>query len=205
MLLERKFLIERPDERLDFSHQVVRQAVYDSLNILQRRRLHLAVAGALVDLHQDTHSPSEVAMHYSQSGASYRLLAAEYNVRAGERLLRTYGFRQAIETFDRVLKTFEEVEDSPPPDIRRALEGLGLAYESMFDAEGVTNTYRKLQSWARKQGDRPLMIAKLQPADHHAGAIRPTKRKQRAVARAAALSGGGRRGGGAVTRTSRPA
>ena len=50
VLLERKFLIERPDERLDFSHQVVRQAVYDSLNILQRRRLHLAVAGALVDL-----------------------------------------------------------------------------------------------------------------------------------------------------------
>ena len=46
MLLDRKFLIERPDERLDFSHQVVRQAVYDSLNILQRRRLHLAVAGA---------------------------------------------------------------------------------------------------------------------------------------------------------------
>ena len=64
VLLDRKFLIERPDERLDFSHQVVRQAVYDSLNILQRRRLHLAVAGALVDLHQDNHSPSEVAMHY---------------------------------------------------------------------------------------------------------------------------------------------
>ena len=49
ILLQRKFLIERPDERLDFSHQVVRQAVYDSLNILQRRRLHLAVAEALVE------------------------------------------------------------------------------------------------------------------------------------------------------------
>ncbi len=36
---------------------------------------------------------------------------------------------------------------------------MGLAYESLFDAEGVTNTYRKLQTWARKQGDRPLMIA----------------------------------------------
>jgi DNA-binding SARP family transcriptional activator len=159
VLLDRKFLIERPDERLDFSHQVVRQAVYDSLNILQRRRLHLAVAGALVDLHQDNHSPSEVAMHYSQSGASYRLLAAEYNVRAGERLLRTYGFRQAIEAFDRALKAFEEMAESPPTEVRRALEGMGLAYESLFDAEGVTNTYRQLQMWARKQGDRPLMIA----------------------------------------------
>ena len=159
VLLDRKFLIERPDERLDFSHEVVRQAVYDSLNILQRRRLHLAVAGALVDLHQDNHSPSEVAMHYWQSGASYRQLAAEYSVRAGERLLRTYGFRQAIEVFDRALKTFEELADSPPEYIRRGLEGMGLAYESLFDAEGVTSTYRRLQTWARKQGDRPLMIA----------------------------------------------
>jgi DNA-binding SARP family transcriptional activator len=159
VLLDRKFLIERPDERLDFSHQVVRQAVYDSLNILQRRRLHLAVAAALVDLHQDSHSPSEVALHYSQAGASYRQVAAEYNVRAGEKLLRTYGFRQAIEAFDRALKTFEELADSPPAYIRRALEGLGLAYESLFDAEGVAGTYRKLQTWARKQGDRSLLVA----------------------------------------------
>jgi tetratricopeptide (TPR) repeat protein len=159
VLLDRKFLIERPDERLDFSHQVVRQAVYDSLNILQRRRLHLAVAVALVELHQDSHSPSEVALHYSQAGASYRELAAEYSVRAGEKLLRTYGFRQAIEAFDRALKTFDELPDSPPAYMRRALEGLGLAYESLFDAEGVTNTYRRLQTWARKQGDRSLMVA----------------------------------------------
>ena len=43
--------------------------------------------------------------------------------------------------------------------MRRGLEGLGLAYESLFDAEGVTSTYRKLQTWARKQGNRSLMIA----------------------------------------------
>ena len=41
-LLKRRFLIERPDERLDFGHHVVRQTIHDSLNILQRRRLHLA-------------------------------------------------------------------------------------------------------------------------------------------------------------------
>ncbi len=159
VLLERKFLIERPDERLDFSHQVVRQAVYDSLNILQRRRLHLAVAEALVNLHQDELSPSEVALHYAQSGASYRHLAAEYQVRAAEKLLRTYGFRQAIETFDRALAVLQEMPDQSPVYIRRALEGLGLANESLFEVDGVTDTYRKLQNWARKQGDRSLLVA----------------------------------------------
>lgn len=159
VLLERKFLVERLDERLDFSHEVVRQAVYDSLNILQRRRLHLAVAEALLDLHQADYAPGEVAMHYAQAGASYRLLSAEWNVRAGEKLQRTYGFRQAIDTFERALKVFGEVPDAPADYVRRALEGLGLANESLFDAEGVVNTYRRLQTWARRQGDRSLLIA----------------------------------------------
>jgi DNA-binding SARP family transcriptional activator len=159
VLLERKFLIERPDERLDFSHEVVRQAVYDSLNILQRRRLHLAVAEALVDLHQADQMPGEVAMHYAQAPTSYRLLAAEWDVAAGERLLRSYGFRQAIDTFERALAVFAERLDAAPAYTRRALEGLGLANESLFDAEGVVSTYRRLQTWARKQGDRSLLLA----------------------------------------------
>lgn len=159
VLLERKFLIERPDERIDFSHEVVRQAVYDSLNILQRRRLHLAVAEALVDLHQADQMPGEVAMHYAQAPTSYRVTAAEWDVRAAEKLLRTYGFRQAIDTFERALGVMISVGDAAPAFIRRALEGLGLAYESLFDAEGVVSTYRRLQTWARKQGDRSLLVA----------------------------------------------
>lgn len=137
----------------------MRQAVYDSLNILQRRRLHLAVAEALVDLHQAEQMPGEVAMHYAQAPTSYRLLAAEWDVRAGERLLRTYGFRQAIETFERALAVFAEHADATPAYIRHALEGLGLANESLFDADGVVSTYRRLQTWARKQGDRSLLLA----------------------------------------------
>ena len=75
-LLERKFLIERPDERLDFTHHLVRQTVYEGLSILQRRRLHLSVAEALVDLGQAANNPGEVAFHYRHAGTSHRLLAA---------------------------------------------------------------------------------------------------------------------------------
>ncbi|MBK8051249.1 MAG: AAA family ATPase [Anaerolineales bacterium] len=158
-LLQRRFLIERPDERLDFSHQVVRQAVYDNLNLLQRRRLHLAVAEALVDLGQADQNPGEAAFHFGQAGASYRLLAAEYNVLAGEKLLRTYGFRQAVDVFDRALEVLEQTPDAPASFVRRALEGRGLAFESLFDPEGITGTYRRLQAWARHHGDRSVLVA----------------------------------------------
>jgi DNA-binding SARP family transcriptional activator len=159
MLLARRFLLERPDDHLDFTHQVVRQTVYDSLNILQRRRLHLAVAEALIKLGQGAANPGEIAFHYGQAGSSHRLDVAHYSVLAGEKLLHAYGFRQAVDTFQRALALLEAQADSPPDLVRRALQGLGLAYENLFDAEGVATTYRRLQGWARRYGDRQLLLA----------------------------------------------
>jgi DNA-binding SARP family transcriptional activator len=158
-LLERKFLLERPDERIDFAHHLVRQTVYEQLSLLQRRRLHLAVAEALVDLGQGAINPGEIAFHYSNAGSSHRLLAVEYSVLEGEKLLRTYGFRQAIEAFDRALSLLDSLPEAPSDLMRRALQGRGIAYEGLFDPEGVTETYRRLQSWAREHGDRALILA----------------------------------------------
>ncbi len=158
LLLQRRFLLERPDERIDFNHQVVREAVYDTLSIMQRRRLHLAVAGALVKLGRTTFNPAETAFHFSQSGANYRLTAARYSVAAAEKLLKAYGFRQAKEMFDRALEVLESAPEESPDQIRRALQGRGLASEVLFDPEGVTATYRRLLQWARQHGDQRLLF-----------------------------------------------
>ncbi|MFN3335066.1 MAG: hypothetical protein ACK47M_21415, partial [Caldilinea sp.] len=154
-----KFLLERPDERIDFAHHLVRQTVYEQLSLLQRRRLHLAVAEALVDLGQGALNPGEIAFHYGHAGSSHRLLAVQYSVQEGEKLLRTYGFRQAIEAFDRALSLLDSLPEAPSDWMRRALQGRGIAYEGLFDPEGVTETYRRLQSWAREHGDRALILA----------------------------------------------
>ena len=158
-LLERKFLLERPDEHIDFAHHLVRQTVYEQLSLLQRRRLHLAVAEALVDLGQGAVNPGEIAFHYGHAGSSHRLLAVQYSVQEGEKSLRTYGFRQAVEAFDRALGMLDSLPDAPSDLTRRALQGRGIAYEGLFDPEGVTETYRRLQSWARQHNDRALILA----------------------------------------------
>lgn len=157
-LLDRKFLLERPDEHIDFAHHLVRQTVYEQLSLLQRRRLHLAVAEALVDLGQGATNPGEIAFHYGAAGSGHRLLAVQYGVQSGEKLLQSYGFRQAIDAFDRVLEMLETLPDAPPDLTRRALQGRGIAYEGLFDPEGVADTYRRLQSWARLHGDRALIL-----------------------------------------------
>ena len=89
------------------------------------------MAEALVDLGQADLNPAETAFHYHQAGASYRLLAACYDVAAGERFLHTYGFRQAIDAFDRALAVLEPAPGGSPDCVKRALLGRGLAYRSL--------------------------------------------------------------------------
>ncbi|MCB0080359.1 MAG: DUF2791 family P-loop domain-containing protein, partial [Caldilineaceae bacterium] len=156
--LARNYLLERPDERLDFCHQVVRQVAYDSMSTLQRRRLHQCVGDALRQLPRAAENPEEIAFHYRHAGAQARQLYARYSVLAGEKLLAVMGFRQAIEHFDDALFV---LESSSVPDaelMRSALQGRGLAYESLLDPEGMANSYRQLQRWAHQQGDRPLLL-----------------------------------------------
>lgn len=158
ILLQRRFLVERPQDRLDFSHQLVRQVAYDNMFVLQRRRLHLRVADALAASPRAAELPGEIAFHYRQAGASASLLLAQYSVLTGERLLRTYGFRQAIETFEEAIAILETTPQAATDWVRRAIEGRGLAYEALFDPLGVTDTYRQLQQWARTQGNQQLLL-----------------------------------------------
>jgi DNA-binding SARP family transcriptional activator len=157
-LLRRKFLVERADERLDFSHQVVRQVAYETVPLLPRRRLHLRTAQALEKLQRAEERARELAFHYSQAGRSAQQPFAYFSILAGERLLRSFGFRQAIVHFDDALRTLEELPTAPPELTRRGLLGRGLAYESLLDPDGVMESYWRLLNWAGAQGDRTLML-----------------------------------------------
>ncbi len=160
VLLRRKFLLERPDDRLDYSHQIVRQSVYDRLNALQRRRLHRDVGNALIQTGKAQINPSETAFHLGLAGADERLDYGRYSVLAGEMVLKSFGFRQAITHFEHALDAFQRPEEDADEALlyARALQGLGLAYESLLDPDGVTDTYRRLHAWARAQDDLQLML-----------------------------------------------
>ncbi len=163
LLLQRKFLIELPSERIDFSHGLVRQVAHDQLSLLQRRRFHLRVAEALVALPRAMEAPNEIAFHYRQAGGSHSGLVAQYSILAGERLLRSYGFEQAVSWFAEALTLLQQPDlpgltGAQTAWIQRALLGQGLAYEARFDPVGVTASYRQLQQWARQQGDQQLLL-----------------------------------------------
>ena len=158
VLLRRQFLLERPDERMDFVHQIVRQVAYDQLNSLQRRRLHARVARALVTGGKAHENPAETAFHFSQAGSSARPDFAHYSLLAGEALLRTFAPQQAIAHFDGGLAALGELSSPPEGLIEQGFRGLGLAYESLLDPDGVTRTYSFLRHWALEKGDKALAL-----------------------------------------------
>lgn len=158
VLLRRQFLLERPDERVDFVHQLVRQVAYDSLNALQRRRLHGRVARGLVEGGKAGENPAEIAIHFGQAGAGARSDYARYSLLAGEALLRTFSLQQAIHQFDNGLAALGEQSDPSTELMERGFRGLGLAYESLLDPDGVTRTYSFLRHWALEKGDKELAL-----------------------------------------------
>ena len=158
VLLRRQFLLERPDERMDFVHQIVRQVAYDQLNSLQRRRLHARVARALVSGGKAHENPAETAFHFGQAGSSARPDFAHYSLLAGEALLRTFAPQQAIAHFDGGLAALGELSNPTEGLIEQGFRGLGLAYESLLDPDGVTRTYSFLRHWALEKGDKALAL-----------------------------------------------
>lgn len=166
VLLERNFLIERADQRLDFNHQIVRQVAFETMSALQRRRWHLRVAEGLVALGRADQNPAEAAFHFGRSGAQGMLRYAQFALLAGEKLLRTYGFHQAIDYFDDALSVLEKQPDMRATLagetihkwIERALQGRALAFESLFDVEGASDSWQRTLKLARRQNDPNLLL-----------------------------------------------
>jgi DNA-binding SARP family transcriptional activator/Tfp pilus assembly protein PilF len=158
-LLQAHLLVELPNARLAFAHELVRQVIYADINPLQRRRLHLQIAQALEAQTPRRVPASELAHHYHQAGATHQLAFARYSIEAGNQLLQNLGFDQALAQFDAALATLAPLVDSPPDLTRQALQGRGLAQESLLDVAGVAETYGRLQAWAVAQGDFARLIA----------------------------------------------
>jgi len=178
VLLERNFLIERPDQRLDFHHHIVRQVAYESMSALQRRRWHLRVAEGLVVLGRAEQNPAEAAFHFGQAGAQGAFRYARFAILAGEKLLRAYGFHQAIDYFDNAMIALERLpvgalsanhaanhganqedsEESTGRWMERALQGRALAFESLFDLAGATDSWQRIVALARRHNDPNLLL-----------------------------------------------
>lgn len=96
-------LTEHPDgERVRFVHALIREALYESVLISRRRRLHRRIGETLIALPQP--DPDAVAYHFRQA-ADER--ATDWLVRAGDRARRAYSYSTAAERYRAALSMLE--------------------------------------------------------------------------------------------------
>jgi DNA-binding SARP family transcriptional activator/predicted ATPase len=146
-LLASAFIVET-GRTCYFSHDKLRQALYEDIGGLRRRELHLKVAQALEEAGGE---PAELAHHYLQAGAWQPALANL--IRAGERAEESYAWDAAAENYARALEVAEKL---PDPDERRfeLLVACERLLEHMDRREERAQTVEALFELASRLGDR---------------------------------------------------
>ena len=100
-----------PEERFAFTHDKIREVLYEELNPIRRRRLHLRIGEALEKLHArdlDAHA-ADLAHHFSEGGDLPRGL--DYSTRAARRAMAVMATGEALTHLHRARDAAEALED----------------------------------------------------------------------------------------------
>jgi tetratricopeptide (TPR) repeat protein len=115
--LARRRILHSVGERLDFTHDRVREVAYGLILPARRVALHRRVAEALAYVHAGDLAPHHLAIGLHHFEAQAWDQAATHLRRAGARALRRYAMRDAIACFERALLAIGRL-----PQDRAALE-----------------------------------------------------------------------------------
>ncbi len=149
---------ELPTQRLayQFTHELVRRALYDRMPGLRRAELHLIVAEALEQAHAagESRDLAELAYHFNAAAAiDGPRRAIEYSLLAGRAALRTLDFDEAAARFSSALELGID-------DARRRAEAqleLGTARFRAGRSDDAMEAFRAAAQIARDIGDARLL------------------------------------------------
>jgi DNA-binding CsgD family transcriptional regulator len=149
---------EAPARRLTyrFTHELVRRALYDRIPGLRRAELHLRVAEALEQTHEEGESRglAELAHHFAAAAPVDGMRrAVEYSLLAGRVALTTLAFDEADARFSTAL---ELGIDDPRRRAEAQLE-LGTARFRAGRSDAAMEAFRGAAQIARDLGDAELL------------------------------------------------
>ena len=100
-LVQRQLLREVTNQAYDFSHDKIREVVYDELRDNRRRVLHRVVAETLEQMPAASDQLMQLAYHYEQSGVGEKALL--YLTKAAVRATELFAGAQALDYYARAL------------------------------------------------------------------------------------------------------
>ncbi len=152
-LLHRHIMVEA-EEGIRFSHDKIRQTVYENLSRPRRRSYHRRAGEALVQVSPDR--VEEIAYHFHQTRDHSRTL--EYAMAAGERARRLYANRSALTYYGWVIDAAHHLKDMKA---QRALieahEQRGRIHRHLAAMDQAAEEYRAMAAAAETIGDLSAM------------------------------------------------
>jgi DNA-binding CsgD family transcriptional regulator/Tfp pilus assembly protein PilF len=150
-LVSAQLVIEESAEQFAFRHALTRQAIYSRLLARERSLLHRTIAETMERYSSETpDTPLEdLAYHFYQGRVWQK--AYDYAQRAGEKALRLYSHRAAIDYFTWALDAAHHLSLPPSPSLYRAR---GQAYETLGEFEHAQQDYTGALNAAQKMNDR---------------------------------------------------
>ena len=138
--------------RLRFSHDLVRDTLYDELPASRRVRLHREIGDALEERYRRDLEPhlAELAHHFARAAPAGEVdRAVSYARRAGDRAIRLLAYEEAARLFELALQALE-LEPSVDPRIQcELLLGLGDAQTRAGAFENAKATFLSAAAIAR--------------------------------------------------------
>ena len=151
-LMSAQLVVEETGERFAFRHALTRRAIYTQLLIRERILLHRTIAETIEKFTPTSgeRELEDLAYHFYQARAWEK--TTDYAYQAGEKALRLYSHRAAIDYFTWVLDAADHLSSSPAsPALYRAR---GQAYETLGEFEQAEQNYTRALEIARVRQDQ---------------------------------------------------
>jgi len=150
-LVSAQLVVEKSSEQFAFRHALTQQAIYTQLLARERYLMHRTIAWTIEQLAPATPDArlEELATHFYQARDWQK--AADYAQRAGEKALRLYSHRAAVDYFTWALEATHQLAHPPSPTLYRAR---GQAYETLGEFEQAQHDYTHALEAARATLDR---------------------------------------------------
>jgi predicted ATPase len=165
-LLRARLLVESDDaghDGYDFSHPLVRDAVYGAIGRPRAQHLHAQVAEALERLYgpEALAHADELAFHFARAGSGApNRKALHYLAESGRRALERHADRAAatyLESALELLAADREVAGNDATLRSAVLEGLARARQRLGEHEVAESLWRRVREEAEQRGDRRMV------------------------------------------------
>jgi DNA-binding SARP family transcriptional activator len=139
--------------RLRFSHELIRDTLYDELGASRRMRLHRRIGEGLENLYADDPDPhlAELAHHFFEAGPSGDAdKAYRYACQAGDRAARLLAYEEAVRLYKLAVRMHGTAPSADGSARCRTLIVLGEAQLRAGDEEDAKQTFLAAADLARK-------------------------------------------------------